>query len=277
MEAEAGEAAEEAAGAADTAFRRSTQMEQFVKEFETLTESERRVFSYIYKNQKKASSMKIQDLAQETLTSKTVIINMCQKLGLEGYGDLKYYLKNRKEEPVQETSPNQMQYQILDQVKKTMAVAGMDALRRAALRILKSRTVYIIARGTSKAVGSYLEHLLLILGIRCIYLKDYNLISTVTRTLDLNETVVVISLSGETEKILEVARIAKSREASVVALTGFFTSSLSKIADETLYCAADNRDTRDNDVHSRLGMFVVVDMLVGCIREYTGRSVFKLD
>ena len=158
-----------------------------------------------------------------------------------------------------------------------MAVAGMDALRRAAQRILKSRTVYIIARGTSKAVGSYLEHLLLILGIRCIYLKDYNLISTVTRTLDLNETVVVISLSGETEKILEVARIAKSREASVVALTGFFTSSLSKIADETLYCAADTRDTRDNDVHSRLGMFVVVDMLVGCIREYTGRSVFKLD
>lgn len=250
-------------------------MEQFVKEYETLTESERRVFSYIYRNQKKASSMKIQDLAQETLTSKTVIINMCQKLGLEGFGDLKYYLKNRKEEKAGAVAPDQMQYQILDQVKKTMAVVSTDALRRAAQRILGSRTVYIIARGTSKAVGSYLEHLLLILGIRCIYLKDYNLISTVTRTMDLNELVVVISLSGETEKILEVARIAKSRGASVLALSGFFTSSLSKIADETLYCAAESRDTRDNDIHSRLGMFVVVDLLVAYIKEYTGRSVFK--
>lgn len=250
-------------------------MEQFIKEYESLTESERRVFSYIYKNQKKAASMKILDLARETLSSKTVIINMCQKLGFEGYGDLKYYLKNQKEEKPLVVTDDQLQYQILDQIKKTMAVVNLDALRRTARKILSSRTVYIVARGTSKAVGSYMEHLLLILGIKCIYLKDYNLISTVTHKIDMNETVVMISLSGETEKILEVARIAKSRGASAIALTGFFSSSLSKIADESLYCAAESGDTKVNDIHSRLGMFVVVDMLVSTIREVAGTSVFR--
>jgi len=250
-------------------------MEQFVKAYETLTESERRVFSYIYKNQKKASAMKIQDLAKETMASKTVVINMCQKLGFEGYGDLKYYLKNQKEEPAPAVTAGQLQYQILDQVKKTMAVVDMEGLKRTARIMLKSKTIYIIARGTSKAVGSYLEHLLLIMGLKCIYLKDYNLISTVTRKIDMNETVVMISLSGETEKVLEVARNAKSRGASVIALTGFFTSSLSKLADESLYCAAESGDTRENDLHSRLGMFVVVDMLVAWLRQTAGTSVFR--
>lgn len=38
--------------------------------------------------------MKITDLAKNSLVSKTVIINMAQKLGFSGYVDLKYYLKS---------------------------------------------------------------------------------------------------------------------------------------------------------------------------------------
>ena len=37
--------------------------------------------------------MKITDLAREALTSKTVIINMAQKLGFLGYADFKILFK----------------------------------------------------------------------------------------------------------------------------------------------------------------------------------------
>lgn len=250
-------------------------MEKFTKEYEKLTESEKRVFSYIYRNQKKVATMKIQDLATEAFSSKAVIIKMCQKLGFEGFGDLKYYIKTKKSESLKEISYENMQNQIIGQVKKTLTISNMDTLRIVAQRMIHSKTIYIVGRGTSKTVTNYLEHILLVMGLKCINLEDYNLISTVTRTIDMNETIIIISLSGETEKSLEVARIAKARNASVIAMTGFFTNSLSKIADYTLFCAAETSNTKSDDTISRLGMFVVVDMLIAVIKEYCSKSVFK--
>lgn len=249
-------------------------MEKFVGEYENLTDSERNVFTYVFQNQEKVSVMKINDLAEETAVSKTVVINMCQKLGFDGFGDLKYYLKGRQEERSQRTYED-IQFQCLDQVKKTMAVVDRQCLKRVASAIIKTKTVYIVARGTSKAAADYLEHLLLLIGIKCINLRDYNLNSTVIKKINMNESVILISLSGETRKIVEVARIAKARSATVIALTGFFSSTIGRLADYTLYCSAENADTRENDINSRLGMFVVIDMLVTIVKEMYEENIFK--
>lgn len=53
-------------------------MENLAKLFNKLTNSEQKVFTYIYANQQKVIKMKINDLAKETFTSKTVIINLSQ-------------------------------------------------------------------------------------------------------------------------------------------------------------------------------------------------------
>lgn len=252
-------------------------MEQFVSAFEQLTESEKRIFTYIYKNQAKAASMKIQELADAALVSKTVVINMCQKLGFEGFGDLKYYLKNNRSGKVGAgggLSLADLEFGITDQVKRTMALVSAETLQKAAKRILCSKTVYLVGRGTSKAVAGYFEHKLLIMGIKCINLQDYNLIAAVTKNIEINETVVVISLSGETEKALEVARIAKARDAAVISVTGFSTNTLSKIADISLFCAADLVDTRHNDTNSRIGMFVLIDLLGAFIQNKGAKSIF---
>ena len=90
------------------------------------------------------------------------------------------------------------------------------------------------------------------------------------------ERYVLVRLSsGETRKIVEVARIAKARSATVIALTGFFSSTIGRLADYTLYCSAENADTRENDINSRLGMFVVIDMLVTIVKEMYEENIFK--
>ncbi|WP_162612879.1 MurR/RpiR family transcriptional regulator [Lachnoclostridium sp. An14] len=252
-------------------------MEYLAEIYETLTESEKRVFSYIYQNQARSAKMNIQDVAKAAAVSKTVVINMCQKLGFEGFSDFKYYLKSQKSVLPEELplELDHLQNMILDQVKRTLALINADVFQEASRSITGSKTVYIVGRGTSKAVASYLERMFLMLGIKCINLTDFNLIGAVVENIDINETLIVISLSGETQKALEVARIAKARNAAVISITGFTTNTLSRISDLHLYCAADQVDTKSCDLHSRIGLFVVADILMNFVRQRKTTSIFK--
>ncbi|GAA0822384.1 MurR/RpiR family transcriptional regulator [Clostridium tertium] len=243
-------------------------MENLAKLFNKLTNSEQKVFTYIYANQQKVIKMKINDLAKETFTSKTVIINLSQKLGFEGFSDLKYYLKSNNSADDDIKVLEDLQYGLKQNIEKTFVVIEADLYKKISREVIEAKTVYVFARGTSKAAGYYLNHLLLTLGIKCIFVKDYNLLTLVGNTLESDELVILISLSGNTEKILEVANIAKVKGSRTIAITSFGNNELSKISDYTLHCVSNDTETKFNDSISRIGMFIVIEMLVNSIKEF---------
>lgn len=241
-------------------------MFNLVKYFDDLTNSEKEVFNYIYDNQLEVINMKITDLAEKSLVSKTVIINMTQKLGFSGYADFKYYLKSGILPKAKKDSYKDLQLELKDDINRTFSLVNMEQIKGVIKEIQNSKTVYIVARGTSKAVGSHLNHLLLTLGIRCMFLEDYNLSSIVSRTLEQNEISILISLSGSTEKILEVAKMAKIRKSKIVSITSFDRNPLSEIADYKLYCFSKGNDTKTNDSISRVGMFLIIELLIATLK-----------
>lgn len=244
-------------------------MENLAKLFNKLTNSEQKVFTYIYANQQKVIKMKINDLAKETFTSKTVIINLSQKLGFEGFSDLKYYLKSNNSAADDIKVLEDLQYGLKQNIEKTFVVIEADLYKKISREVIEAKTVYVFARGTSKAAGYYLNHLLLTLGVKCIFVKDYNLLTLVGNTLESDELVILISLSGNTEKILEVANIAKVKGSRTIAITSFGNNELSKISDYTLHCVSNDTETKFNDSISRIGMFIVIEMLVNSIKEFS--------
>ncbi|GAA0086318.1 MurR/RpiR family transcriptional regulator [Clostridium sp. MB05] len=243
-------------------------MEKLAKLFNKLTNSEQKVFTYIYTNQQKVIKMKISDLAKETFTSKTVIINLSQKLGFEGFSDLKYYLKSNNNAEDDIKVLEDLQYGLRQNIEKTFVIIEADLYKKISREVIEAKTVYVFARGTSKAAGYYLNHILLTLGIKCIFVKDYNLLTLVGSTLESDELVILISLSGTTQKILEVANIAKVKGCRTIAITSFGNNELSRISDYTLHCVASETETKFNDSISRIGMFIVIEMLVNSIKEF---------
>jgi RpiR family transcriptional regulator, glv operon transcriptional regulator len=242
-------------------------MDELAKHFSELTTSEQRVFTYVYNAQKEVAKMKINDLATVTFTSKTVIINMTQKLGFSGFADFKYYLKSSHRSHFKSVDSVDAEFYLKDNFNKTLGLIDRDVLKNVSRQIQKAKTVYIVARGTSKAVGNYLEHLLLTIGIRCIFLDDYNLISIVSLSLEPNEFLILLSLSGNTTKMVEIANMAKTRGAKTASITNFTTNNVSKISDYNLFCSSDDALTKDNDSKSRIGMFVVAELLVATIKQ----------
>lgn len=233
-------------------------MEKIIQNFDLLTTAEKRVCNYIVNNYKKVINMNINDLAKDTFTSKTVVINMAKKLNFEGFSHLKYHLKSIDKSNKEKKKELDV-FHLVDMSKK---LVNKDMLHKAVNMILKCKTVYVSGRGTSKTCAMYLNRLLLILGIKCILIDDYNLLSVAANNVEPRELFVLISLSGETNKIIECAKIVKSRQAKLISITSFSHNTLSKLSDISLFVACDSADTLKDDDKSRIGVFITIELLI---------------
>lgn len=190
---------------------------------------------------------------------------MSQKLGFEGYNDLKFYLKNQKKvEPIE--SLESVESSIINNVTRTMHLNKADMMMKTAKMIASAKCVYVISRGTSKAVGSYFSHLLLTLNVKCINIPDYNLLSIIAKQMTHEEVLIAISLSGNTPIIVETAKLVKAYGNALISLTAFTNSPLNRYSDVALFCSSSTTDTKVNDIVTRIGMFAVVDLLIHYVK-----------
>lgn len=238
-------------------------MMNYLENYDDMTASERKVLNYILNNREVIPYLKINELADAAFVSKTVVINLAQKLGFSGFKELKFHFSRVLKEEIDESSQSLSFRDLLkDSVNKTFTLASDQVLIECAEKILSANNVFIMARGTSKAVGSYLEHLLLSIGIQCIFIKDYNLSELFTNFVREDDLVFFISLSGNTEKIINTAKEVHIKKAGIISLTAFHSNKLASYTNDSLYVYTHNPDTKRNDKTSRIGFFVIVDLLI---------------
>ncbi|MTB46579.1 MULTISPECIES: MurR/RpiR family transcriptional regulator [unclassified Providencia] len=239
-------------------------MLDFLKNYDNLTVSEKKVLKYLTDNIADIPYLNINELVAKTFVSKTVIINLSQKLGFSGFKELKFQINNHilSQNKAEKNNPASYKKQLENNIHKTFTLINEEQIRNCAKTLRGSRNIFLVARGTSKAVGYYLEHLLFSLGLHCFFINDYNLSDSFTRLVNQNDTVIFISLSGGTKKIIETAKIVQLKEANIISMTAFHTNELTAYANNTLFCFADSYDTKRDDSKSRTGFFILVDLLI---------------
>lgn len=234
--------------------------------YDMLTNSERHLLHFILDNEDLVQKYTASKIAEKCGVSKTVVINMCQKLGFDGYNELKYFLKNKNNNILKKETNSKNS--LLNIVEKTLLINDEKMLDSIAQKICEASCIYVVSRGTSKAVGMYLTHLLLTLNIKCINVPDYNLLDIIAKKMNHEEIMVALSLSGETPIIVQTAKIVKAYGNSLITITAFANSLLCSYSDYSLFFSSSSLDTKNNDTLTRIGMFIVVDQLINSIRKY---------
>ena len=212
-------------------------MLDFLKNYDNLTVSEKKVLKYLTDNIADIPYLNINDLVAKTFVSKTVIINLSQKLGFSGFKELKFQINNYilSRNKIEKSDHSSYKKQLEKNINKSFTLINEDQIKECAKTLRHSRNIFIVARGTSKAVGYYLEHLLFALGLHCFFINDYNLSDSFTRLVNEDDTVIFISLSGGTKKIIETAKIVQLKEANIISMTAFNTNELTSYATHTLF------------------------------------------
>nr|WP_254684252.1 MurR/RpiR family transcriptional regulator [Providencia heimbachae] len=184
-------------------------MLDFLKNYDNLTISEKKVLKYLTDNIADIPYLNINELVAKTFVSKTVIINLSQKLGFSGFKELKFQINNYilTKNKTEKTSLVSYKTQLEKNINKSFTLINEEQIHDCAKILRHSRNIFIVTRGTSKAVGYYLEHLLFALGLHCFFINDYNLSDSFTRLVSSEDTVIFISLSGEPKKLLKQQKL----------------------------------------------------------------------
>lgn len=246
-------------------------LNRLVDSYDSFTITEKKIAEYIMNNAKQVTHLTANELAAKVFTSKTSIINFSKKAGFEGFSELRYYIKDyvaHEECKTERLSYQDMVGNLQGEISKTLALQSEENIKLVAERLISAKTIYVVARGASKHIGTLLNSRLSILKLKSIFIEDVNLIDVIGERLTENEVLVLISLSGNTETVKNVAKVARAKGVDVMALTSFSNNSLQKLANYKMFCFADEIETKHNDLVPRLGLHAVAQLLIMYISMY---------
>ncbi|AEB07760.1 transcriptional regulator, RpiR family [Coriobacterium glomerans PW2] len=246
-------------------------MEQLITYYDNLTEREQRAFGYVYLNQRSAAKMKKKELAKSALVSKDVISSLIRKLGFDKYSSFIEFLNNDDERmlPIRHRAMKVLEVA----PPKPTAAQQSGILRKSGKAICKARFIYILAEGDSRPVGSYLEYLLLTLGIKCLLMRDFSLADALTRAISSDELLILISPSGETPGLVDAARIARRGHVKTISLSAIPGSRIARYSSLNLCCKLEQEETGELGGNSRMDMLYLVETLIdGVQRARKSRS-----
>lgn len=179
----------------------------------TFSQTERVIYEYILCNAHKLANISAKTIASQTFTTTTSVNRVSKKMGYSGYTELRY--KHRLE----------------DSGKMTSISTTIDNEEKDLLEICQELSsglhIYLYARGATLTSLNYLSRFLSIAGIPHLVLIDIHQLALVNKG-----TLLLVSKSGETKDILDMARNARRKNIRVIAIT-HKDSSLSKIASHT--------------------------------------------
>ena len=96
--------------------------------------------------------------------------------------------------------------------------------------LTSSKNVFVIGQGRSGLVARAFAMRLMHLGIGVYVVGE-----TITPAIDDDDCLLAISGSGETSYIISIAKIAKMRDAKIVAVTSYSESTLGKMSDLVIH------------------------------------------
>lgn len=249
-----------------------------IERINSLSSMELDVLRYIDNNKSEILTLSIQELAKKLFVSTTTIIRLCKKLDLEGYSHLKYFVKEllANEKSGRKITPSLSLEEIiaeeLSDIEKTARGIDDKAVREIDELMKQDTQIHFFAKGLTNIVFNYTARHLLSLSRKVILYEDTHIAYLQARNMGEKDMIFLASLSGETEQVVRVAQIAKSRGAKVITFTASPFSQLSKIGDYNFLLVNNAKTTPDVDTKSRCQLMFVLNVIVKSYIQLTGRE-----
>jgi DNA-binding MurR/RpiR family transcriptional regulator len=193
-----------------------------------LNDLELSVYNYIMDNKEKVKYMKIRDLANEVHVSTTTILNFCKKVGCDGYTEFKvkfkdYLLQTDTQQISEDTG------EIIDFLKKSSSEEFEAKITTIANEILKAKRTVFIGSSMSGIVAKYGARYLSSVGEFSLFIDDPYY--PTTGEIYEDSVIVVCSVSGETNDIIDHMSRFKNKRCTIISITDTENSTISKLSD----------------------------------------------
>ena len=235
-----------------------------IKEYnDSYTATEKLIAEYILENDILQDSA--QALGEKTNTSAAAIIRFSKKIGFKGFSDLKMNLaQSAKEEKQQEVDlifePEDNISTLVEKgcrlnmntVLKTYQLINIDTLEQSIDLLNNASTIYLFGVGGSSVIGLDIYQKLMRIGKKVIYNADLHVQMTFTQSMDQNDAALIISYSGSTTGLVDVARVLHEKQIPVISVTQINSNPISKLSTYSLKVPSEEKALRIGAVSSRI-------------------------
>jgi RpiR family transcriptional regulator, carbohydrate utilization regulator len=238
-----------------------------------LSASERRVAEVVLADPEAVVHLSVARLAQLAGTSTASVVRACQALGFEGFQTLRLAVARGGVRLVQEihedVHPDDSGIELLskvvakgaDAVRNSVTTIDAETLDLAIDAIGAARKVLVLGIGVASPLALETAYRLVYLGVDADAPTDRcDQLARATR-LRPGDVALALSHHGTTPETVRGAEVAAQAGATVVALTSFHDSPLTRIADLALVAGSEESSLRIEAMASRLVHLSVLDAI----------------
>ena len=237
------------------------------EEIQSLNTLEMSVYNYVSKNREKVIYMKIRELAAQAHVSTTTVLHMCKKFGCEGYTEFKLLLKQELLKDKKDIAD--LDISALQDYLNRLALPASQALIDQAVQVLRTADqLLFIGVGTSATLARYGARYFCNVGYFSTFVDDpFTPIAPCT-TNHSRTVVIALSVSGETQQVIDMARQLKERLCPLISITNSSSCTLAQISDLNFNYYM--TDLRIQDVFQLTSQVPVI-----CLLEILGRRLYQ--
>lgn len=212
---------------------------------EIMSDSEVIVADFILTLGKGIVKSSTRSIAEATFTSPATTIRLCKKLGFTGFDDFKaQYLKEMEyldqqygkldanypfeKSDTEMKAANKISHLYLDTVQDTMSVLRHEDLKLAVNLMKCGNAIHIFSYGTTLNIAESFREKMLKIGKPVYISSNLNYQLYEANALAQGDVAILISYSGETEKILMIAQACRKRKIPMIVITSFGENALTQ-------------------------------------------------
>ena len=250
-----------------------------------LTEVECVIANYFIENMNVLVGTSITEIAQVCETSKASVLRLCKKLGYSGYKGFINALSAENAVDLQssiadrvDVHPGNTVQEICEIVSRknirtlenTLCLVDAQTIENAAEHMVHARRIEFYGVGSSGIIAEDAALKFRRIGMNTFVSTDSHYQIMSAATLNSNDVVVLFSFQGETKDIIESAKIARERGATIITVTKYGKSAISNLSDIALFVSNSETTNRSSATASRLSMLMLIDIIFTVVisREY---------
>lgn len=258
-----------------------------------LSANEKKIADFILKNSALIRDYSSQNLAVSVGVSQSSIVKFAQKLNYRGFTDLKLAIHesvvisengefSEDARLTGEDRPDSIVAQIYniknEALLTTMELNDERRLLSAVKHLENSQRIQVLGLGSGSLVADNFASKLIQLGKSANAEKDSYLRLSNMASLGKGDSVLVISLTGQSSKLIQIVRQAKNAGVTIISLTNYSANSIRSLADVQLFSVSREGDFEIPQVISSTSQQHVVDLLFSLMlhRDKNARDTLAL-
>lgn len=243
---------------------------------DSMSATERSVADYLLDHQGEAMGLSIHRLAEDTFTSPSTVIRMCQRIGFKGYKEFRQAVTC--EVAVRRLDQRAGQGEItradsLDDIVDKVTYRNILSLEdskglidtgdlRACVELLReARTVLLFGLGASLCAARDLNLRLLRLNKPCVVNDDWHTQLLQAKNASRDDLAIVLSCPGEAEAVAACMKALRERGVPIIAIIRQEDSAAAELSDYRLYTAAQGSGARGEGAGADVSQLNAIDIL----------------